>query len=179
MGAAEQRAPGSEANVKAALAQVASAEAALDKLLAGATPEDIVMAEARVQSAVAALDSARVALTESQVFAPFDGQVGAVNVRPGEQLEPGAYAILLGNTAQMHVETTDLRETDVVRVEVGMSVEVTFDALPDRIFTGTVTHVAPVSSSREGQHQLHGLGRCSRSGPSVALGHDSLRQHPT
>ena len=31
-----------------------------------------------------------------------------------------------------------------------MSVEVTFDALPDQIFTGNVTHVAPVSSTDKG-----------------------------
>ena len=34
----------------------------------------------------------------------------------------------------MHVETTDLRETDVTRLELGMPVEVTFDALPGRTY---------------------------------------------
>ncbi len=57
---------------------------------------------------------------------------------------------LLGDTGRMHVETTDLRETDVVRVQVGMPVEVTFDAAPNRIFQGTVTQVAPVSSAEKG-----------------------------
>jgi multidrug efflux pump subunit AcrA (membrane-fusion protein) len=148
--AAQDNQAGAEANVRAALAQAASAEAALDKLLAGATPEDIAMAEARVQSAQAAVDSAKAQLRMSQVYAPFDGTVGAVNVRPGELLAPGTYAILLGDTAAMHVETTDLRETDVVRVQVGMPVEVTFDAAPDRIFRGIVTQVAPVSSAERG-----------------------------
>ena len=36
----------------------------------------------------------------------------------------------------MRVETTDLRETDVARLAIGMPVEVTFDALPDRTFRG-------------------------------------------
>lgn len=148
--AAENRSAAAEANVRAALAQVAGAQAALDRLLAGATAEDVAMAEARVQSAEAALASATAQLRQTQVVAPFAGQVGAVNVRLGEQLAPGAYAILLGDTSQMHVETTDLRETDVVRVAVGMPVEVTFDALPERIFTGVVTHVAPVSNAERG-----------------------------
>jgi multidrug efflux pump subunit AcrA (membrane-fusion protein) len=150
VGAAENQAAGAEANVRAALAQVASAQAALDRLLAGATPEDIAMAEARVESAEAAVASAQAQLAQSQVVAPFAGQVGAVNVRLGEVLEPGTYAILLGDTGAMYVETTDLRETDVIRVQVGMPVEVTFDALTDRIFAGTVTHVAPVSSAVQG-----------------------------
>jgi HlyD family secretion protein len=148
--AAQERAAGAEATVRAALAQAASAQAALDKLLAGAPPEDIAMAEAHVQSAQAALDSARAQLRQSQVIAPFGGQAGAINVRLGELITPGAYAILLGDTSQLYVETTDLRETDVVHVQPGMAVEVTFDALPDRTFAGTVTQVAPVSSAEKG-----------------------------
>ncbi len=148
--AAQERRAGAEANVRAALAGAASAQAALDRLLEGATPEDVAMGEARVQSAQAAVDAARAQLRQSQVYAPFDGRVGAVNVRLGELVTPGVYAILLGDTSAMHVETTDLRETDVVRVQVGMPVEVTFDAVPDRIFQGTVTQVAPVSSAEKG-----------------------------
>jgi HlyD family secretion protein len=148
--AAQEKRAGAEANVRAALAGAASAQAALDRLLEGATPEDIAMGEARVQSAQAAVDAAEAQLRQSQVYAPFDGRVGAVNVRLGELISPGVYAILLGDTSAMHVETTDLRETDVVRVQVGMPVEVTFDAVPDRIFQGTVTQVAPVSSAEKG-----------------------------
>ena len=73
-----------------------------------------------------------------------------MNVHAGEQVDPAEYAVLIGDTTQMRVETTDLRETDVVRVDVGMPVEVTFDALPNRIFQGIVTHVAPVSSAEKG-----------------------------
>jgi HlyD family secretion protein len=150
VGAAESKKPGAEANVRAALAQAASAQAALDKLQAGATAEDIAMSEARVQSAQAAVESAKARLAENQVFAPFDGQIGTINVRLGEQIDPGAYAILLGDTSRMHVETTDLRETDVVRVQAGMPVEVTFDALPNQIFEGTVARLSPVSSAEQG-----------------------------
>jgi multidrug resistance efflux pump len=57
---------------------------------------------------------------------------------------------LLGDPRQMHVETTDLRETDVVRLQVGMSVEVTFDALPNRFFQGVITQIAPVSNTEKG-----------------------------
>lgn len=148
--AAESRAPGAEANVRAAMAQVASSQAALDRLMEGAADEDIAMAEARVASARAALESVQAQLQLTQVRAPFDGQVGTIHVRLGEVVNPGADAILFGDTTQMHVETTDLRETDVIHVHEGQTVEVTFDALPDRIFTGTVTSVAPVSSAVQG-----------------------------
>lgn len=148
--AAESRAPGAEASARAAMAQVASAQAALDRLLEGATAEDIDMAEARIASAQAALASVTAQVRLTQVTAPFDGQVGAINVRPGEIINPGEAAILFGDTHQMHIETTDLRETDVIYVQDGQTVEVTFDALPDRVFTGVVTSVAPVSSAVQG-----------------------------
>ena len=80
----------------------------------------------------------------------MDGQVGTVNLRIGEMATPERFVILLGQTDDMHVETTDLRETDVVNVRLGMPVEVTFDALPDTIFDGTVAKIAPVSNTEQG-----------------------------
>jgi RND family efflux transporter MFP subunit len=108
------------------------------------------MAEARVQSARAALAAAEAQLAQTQVRAPFAGQVGAVLGRPGELAAPNQPVLILGDTAAMHVETTDLRETDVTRLKVGMPVEVTFDALPGEIFQGTITRIAPMSRVEQG-----------------------------
>ncbi|MEZ4673975.1 MAG: efflux RND transporter periplasmic adaptor subunit [Caldilineaceae bacterium] len=146
----ESRGPGVEAGVRAAMAQKESAQATLDRLLAGATAEDLAIAAARVASAKAALASAQAQLTQNQVTAPFVGQIGNVAVRPGEMANPGDVTMMLGDTRQMLVKTTDLRETDVVQLQVGMPVEVTFDALPDRIFQGTIVRIAPVSTAAQG-----------------------------
>ncbi|HMN31034.1 MAG TPA: HlyD family efflux transporter periplasmic adaptor subunit, partial [Caldilineaceae bacterium] len=148
--AAASKAPGAEAAVKSALARQASAQATLDHLRAGATPDEIAMAQAQLQSAQAALASAQAQLRQGRLFAPFDGQIGEVNVRAGELTTPGQYALLLGDTRRMLVKTTDLRETDVVHLTVGMPVEVTFDALPGRTFNGTITRIAPVSTAEKG-----------------------------
>lgn len=148
--AAESRTTGAAAAVQSAIAEQASAEAELARLLAGPTQEEISMARARVASAMAALSSAQAALEQSQIRAPMPGQIGKVNLHIGEMATPGEFVILLGQTDDMYVETTDLRETDVVNVELGMPVEVTFDALPDRVFEGTVTDIAPVSNTEQG-----------------------------
>ncbi len=148
--AARSRAPAAEAAVQSAMAGLAGAQASLDRLLAGATAEEIAMAEARLQSAQAALASAQARLDLSRIIAPFAGQIGTINLRPGETAAPGQIAIRMGDPSQMHVETTDLRETDVVRLRTGMPVEVTFDALPDRIFQGAITRIAPISSTEQG-----------------------------
>ncbi|MCC6167871.1 MAG: efflux RND transporter periplasmic adaptor subunit [Caldilineaceae bacterium] len=147
---ARSKAPGSEAAVQAALADQSGAQAALDALVAGATQEEIAMAEARVLSARAALSTTQAQLRQSQIVAPFAGQVGAIHLRVGEMAVPGGTLLLLGNPTAMQVETADLRETDVVRLQPGMAVEVTFDALPERIFQGRITEIAPVSNTEKG-----------------------------
>lgn len=154
---AQAQVPAAEASVLSAQAAVASAQADLDRVKAGATDEDIAISAARMRSALAALTSAHSQKRQVQIIAPFEGQVGNVNVRLGELAGPGQPILLLGDVRQMQVETTDLRETDVVRVSEGQEVEVTFDSLPDRIFTGTVTHIAPVSSTNQGStnYTLH------------------------
>ncbi|RME66247.1 MAG: HlyD family efflux transporter periplasmic adaptor subunit [Caldilineae bacterium] len=147
---AKSQLPAAQANVDAAKARLDSAKAALDRLLSGPTEEDIAIADAEVRAAIAALASAHANLRETQVIAPFEGQVGAIHVRVGELAVAGQPMVLLGDTRQMHVKTTDLRETDVVRLQPGMNVEVTFDALPDRVFQGTITRIAPVSTTEKG-----------------------------
>ncbi|HEY53389.1 MAG TPA: HlyD family efflux transporter periplasmic adaptor subunit [Caldilineae bacterium] len=142
--------PAAEAGVQAAEAQLARAQAALDALETGATAEDIAVAEARIESATATLATATAQLQQTQIVAPFDGQVGSIFVRTGELAMPGAPVLMLGDTGYMWVETTDLRETDVTRIEVGMPVEVTFDAVPNRTFAGEIVRIAPMSTVEQG-----------------------------
>ena len=147
---AEAQIPAAEAGIQAAKAQLARAQAAVDALETGATAEDRAVAEARIESAKAGQASAEAQLQQTQIIAPFGGQVGTIFVRTGELATPGAPVLMLGDTSQMRVETTDLRETDVTRIEVGMPVEVTFDAVPDRAFNGTIMHIAPMSTVEQG-----------------------------
>lgn len=147
---AESRMPAAEAEVASAQAALASAQASLRRLREGALPEEIAVSEARIRTAMAQLANARAQVQQGQIVAPFDGRVGAVHVRTGELVTAGQALILLGDTKEMHVETTDLRETDVIHLIDGQEVEVTFDSLPDQVFAGVITHIAPVSTSDKG-----------------------------
>ncbi len=147
---AESQIPAAEAGVQSAEAALASAEANLRRIQEGASPEDIAVSLARIGTAKAQLASAQAHVAQSQIVAPFSGQVGALLVRSGELVAAGQVLVLLGDTGSMHVETTDLRETDVVQLVSGQEVEVTFDSLPDQIFDGIITHIAPVSTSDRG-----------------------------
>jgi HlyD family secretion protein len=147
---ARAQTPPAEAAVKSAEAQVVRGQAAFDRVKAGATAEDKAMAEARVKSAQAMLAQAQAQLRQTQVIAPFAGQVGAIYVRPGELAAPGQPVLMFGDTSKLRVETTDLRETDVTKLKINMPVEVTFDALPGRTFQGQITRIAPMSTTEKG-----------------------------
>ena len=147
---AESRLPAAEAGVASAQAALSSAQASLRRLREGALPEEVAVSEARIRTAKAQLASAIAQVELGQIIAPFDGRVGAVHARTGELVSAGQALVLLGDTNEMHVETTDLRETDVIHLLVGQDVEVTFDSLPDEVFAGVITHIAPVSTSDRG-----------------------------
>jgi len=139
-----------EAAVSAAEAQQEVAQAQRALLQAGATAEEVAAAGAAVAQAEAALETARVALERCEVRAPFAGTVGAVSVRTGELVAPGQPLATLGDLTTLRVETTDLDEIDVARVATGQRVEVTFDALPERVFTGHVTRISPMADPGAG-----------------------------
>ena len=170
--------PSAEARVQSAQAVVDRAQAALEGLIAGATTEERAMAEARVASARAALATAQAQLAQTQVFAPFGGQVGAVCARPGEMATPGQALLILGDTSQMRVETTDLRETDVGRAEDRHAGGGHLRRAARAGLPGHDPHDRSDEQRREGQHQLHGDRRRAGVGSQSALGDDGVCEHP-
>jgi HlyD family secretion protein len=138
-----------QAALEAARAQAGQAQAALDRLQAGATPEEVAVAQATVDRAREALVTAQALLDQATLIAPFDGTVGQVDVRQDEEVMPGQVVLLLGDLTLLRVETTDLDEIDVARVQVGQRVDLTFDALPEKVLAGRVARVAPVSTPNQ------------------------------
>lgn len=130
-------------DIRIAEGAVAAAQANLQRLQAGARPEEIAATQARVEQAQAAVS----AMT---LTAPFAGIIAAINVREGETVTPGVPVIVLGDVREMRLETDDLSETDVARVKIGHVANVTFEALPAKTFKGKVTHIAPISSQKQG-----------------------------
>lgn len=109
---------------KAADARLRQAQADLALLKAGAWDQEILVAEAEVQSAKAQLEGTRIELDRLTVRAPVDGTILQVNLRPGEYAIAGATTplMMLGNTEKLHVRV-DVDEHDAWRVENGASAE--------------------------------------------------------
>ncbi len=138
------------ARVAAALAQREGAQAALDKARAGATPEARAAAQARVEMARAALERAQAALDQTTLRAPFAGTVAGRLARSGEFVAPGQPALIVADLSAWQVETDDLSEEDVARVQAGQAVTITLDALPGVRLAGRVSRIAPKATAGQG-----------------------------
>jgi HlyD family secretion protein len=120
----------------------------------------LVQAKARVAQAKAQKDSAdrhvaqaranltRVAdvLKKTTYAAPYDGVVTSLPVREGESVVIGiqnALGSTLLTLADMSVITAEVKvdETDIVNVHLGQPAEVTIDAIPKKVFHGTVSEI--------------------------------------
>jgi len=103
-------------------------------------------ARGHLQTQIATLHSDQDLLNKTISIAPFDGIVTNEPVREGETVVEGiqnAEGSTLMTLADMSVVTAEVKvdETDIVNVQPGQSADVTVDALPGKIFKGTVTLV--------------------------------------
>jgi len=131
-----------EAEYRQAEAEVLAAQAELDKLLAGARPEEIEVAEAAVAQAEAAVEAARINLNKHTIYAPASGFVSSRSVEPGENVLPGATLMVISQLDE--VELTVYVPLDKLGfVRLGQEVEVTVDAYPGEVFTGRVVYISP------------------------------------
>jgi HlyD family secretion protein len=99
-------------------------------------------AKAAVLSSQAALDLAKVQLAEATITAPFDALVVTRNLEEGEWVAPGTPVVTLERTDQEWVRL-DVEETHLSSVRLGQSAQVGIIALPGREFPGHVTEVGP------------------------------------
>ncbi len=134
--------PGSANQVAEAAAQLRSAQAQLDLLTAGARDGDVAAAAVAVTQAEAAHTRAHAALNELTLRAPFTGAITSLEINPGEMVQPGEVVLTLADLTNLQVETTDLSERDVARVQVGQEVEVLVEAL-NETFPGRVIRISP------------------------------------
>jgi HlyD family secretion protein len=93
--------------------------------------------EAQGTEAQAAYDAAENALLKSSVRAPFDGVVYSLPVKPGAFVQAGELLLQEADLSRVLVRAF-VDEPDVGRIQTGQTVEIIWDALPGRTWTGTV-----------------------------------------
>ncbi|HNR02430.1 MAG TPA: HlyD family efflux transporter periplasmic adaptor subunit [Anaerolineaceae bacterium] len=132
-----------EAALYLAEATMADAQREYDRLKEGPDPDEVAAAEARVKAYESVID-------QKYLIAPFDGTIVEVYSQTGETVAPNVPVALLADLSTLVVQTTDLSEVDVAKIEVGDKVRVTFDALGTTVVPGKVAKIALKNSSGSG-----------------------------
>ena len=133
-----------DAELAFAEARLSVAAAELDRLEGGENADELSQAEARLKAAESGLAAALGALGDGAIKAPFDGTIAGVMVNPGEAVIPGQVLVTVADLDKLQVETTDLSERDIVRVEVGQPAVVHLEALGEDV-DGIVSYISPQS----------------------------------
>ena len=100
-----------------------------------------------VEQSRAALQEARDQLAKTHLVAPMAGRITRLAVEEGEVAVPGTFSretgllLTISDLSVIQVKV-QVDETDVVRLHLADSVEVTIDAFPDTAFVGRVTKIS-------------------------------------
>ena len=137
--------PPSSQDIAQAQAQVDSARAQLDLKKKGARAEDIRVAEIRVDQARTGVEQAQAQLDKATLVAPMDGTITEIGVREGEQAAPGQPLFTLADLSNLKIETTDLDEFGAAKVAIGQPASIRVNAFTDKTLTGKVTEIADQS----------------------------------
>ena len=99
-----------------------------------------------LQSAEIALYKAKQDIMKTAIIAPADGTVVSVDLKKSSVLSAQDYS---AKTAIKLVDTSSIKfeglvdEIDIMKVQPGQKASITVDAVPNRVFTGTVKFISP------------------------------------
>jgi multidrug efflux pump subunit AcrA (membrane-fusion protein) len=130
------------AQLAAAQAALEDAERLVDATREGPDPDDLALAESRLAGAITQLDAAISARSDAELTAPYGGKIVRIGLTQGLLTAPGEKAVVLMDDSAWYLETSDLTEYEVVRLELEQDVTISFDALPDLTFEGKVESVS-------------------------------------
>ncbi len=111
-------------------------------------PELRRIADIQVVQAQAALETAQAMLAQGTLVAPYNGAVVSLNIVPGQLVQAGQVAAVIGDLAHLQIETTDLSERDIAGVQIGQTAAIHIKAL-NQDFIGKVVAIAPIATKHD------------------------------
>jgi HlyD family secretion protein len=140
----QQNGAASQGELQAAQAQLATSEAQV-KLLQSKQNErysqpEISSVQARKSEAQSAYSAAEDMLKQLIIRAPFDGEVYSLPIKPGGFVNPGDLVLQEADLSKVMVRAY-VDEPDMARLQRGQTIEVSWDAIPGRTWTGVVSSI--------------------------------------
>jgi membrane fusion protein, multidrug efflux system len=135
-------------------AEVAQANQKLNQ--ARVTLSSLATLQAQRPGAVAALHTAQLELSYTEVYAPFDGQVVGLNISEGAYAHAGMEVFAFLDSRKWYV-LANFRERELQSIRPGMRAEVYLLSNPNQRFQGTVQGISPAVQSQEDNVEVKGL----------------------
>lgn len=101
---------------------------------------EAVRVEAQHSEAETAYSAAQDVLSQLLIRAPFDGKVYSLPVKQDAWVNPGSLVLQEADLSKVQIRAY-VDEPDVARLDPGQKIEMTWDAMPGRFWTGTVTAI--------------------------------------
>jgi len=115
----------------------------------GADHPEIALKQAAVASAEQDLADAIQSLDDAFLESPIAGMVTLVAVEEGDEVDANATIVEVVDTGVIEIDGI-VDEIDVLSVTAGTSTQVTFDALPNQVFEGTVSEISSAAANQSG-----------------------------
>lgn len=121
-----------------------------------ATLEQLQDITTGLEVAQSELEIARYNLRYAQVVAREDGKVLRRMTERGELINPGApvFQIAYKDRRSSHIVKLGIADRDVVKVQIGDSAQVRFDAYPGKFFQAFVSEIAEAADPRTGVFEI-------------------------
>ena len=130
-----------EGDLAMAAARLGEAESRWEGLREGPDPQEMAILAAHLETAELKLQAVRDETLILELVAPTDGIVLSINAGVGDRVGDGTILTLADLSQAMIAVSLD--ETDQSSVQIGNRVEISFDAITGRIFTGQVAQIEP------------------------------------
>jgi HlyD family secretion protein len=147
----EQSGAASPGEVRAAQAQVDTTAAQL-KLLQSKQAQrysrpEVAKVQAEQSQAESAYSAAQDVVRQLIIRAPFSGTIYSLPVKQGAYVNPGDLIVQEADLSKVRVRAF-VDEPDIARLAPGQRIEVTWDAMPGRVWAGTVTTIPAAVTQR-------------------------------
>ncbi|QLB44556.1 efflux RND transporter periplasmic adaptor subunit [Mannheimia pernigra] len=136
-----------QANLRASEAQLSTAKTNFEryrKLVASnsASKAEFDNAQSTYNQLLANIESLRSTIKRRQIYAPFSGVAGIVNVNVGQYITMGTEIVRVEDQSAMKVRFS-LPQTNITQISVGQKVTAEIDALPEHSFSARIVAIDP------------------------------------
>jgi RND family efflux transporter MFP subunit len=136
------------ADVRAAERAVQSAQLNLQSAVAVSDDSEMVARQEQIKRTIAELDDKA---TSGKIYAPFDGMVAELGVKPGDRVEAYAPVVNIIDPSRLTLTVTDIATADLARIRPGQVVQIVFARYPGHIVPSTIDQLPADQTSAGSQ----------------------------